>query len=146
MRTDILDYALEIEYFDSHVEKILNFLEKEGELDNTLVIVTSDHGMPFPRAKSDEYDFSNHIPFAMMWGDNVKNPGRVNNNYISFIDVAPTFFDAVGLRWEDSGMQSTPGSSLLPLIRGERADFRDHVLFGNSTFKKSFWKTSKSWK
>ena len=100
VRTDMLDYALEIEYFDSHVAKILDFLESKGELDNTLVIVTSDHGMPFPRAKSDEYDYSNHIPMAMMWGKNIKNPGRVIDEYVSFIDVAPTFFEAVGLKWE----------------------------------------------
>jgi N-sulfoglucosamine sulfohydrolase len=130
VRTDILDYALEIDYFDSHVKKILDFLEKTGELDNTLVIVTSDHGMPFPRAKSDEYDFSNHIPLAMMWGDKIKNPGRLINEYISFIDVAPTFFEAAGLKWEDSGMKSTPGTSLLPLISGESSEFRNYVLIG----------------
>jgi len=130
VRTDILDYGLEIDYFDSHVEKILDFLEKEGELDNTLVILTSDHGMPFPRVKSDEYDLSNHVPFAMMWGDHIKDPGRVIDKYISFIDVAPTLFDAVGLKWVDSGMQSTPGLSLLPLVRGETTEFRDHVLIG----------------
>jgi arylsulfatase A-like enzyme len=86
--------------------------------------------MPFPRVKSDEYNFSNHIPFVLMWGDNVKNPGRVIEKYISFIDVAPTLFDAIGLKWEDSGMQFTPGSSFLPLIREESAEFRDHVLIG----------------
>ncbi|MGI9552428.1 MAG: sulfatase family protein [Aurantibacter sp.] len=130
VRTDMLDYALEIEYFDSHVTKILDFLESKGELDNTLVIVTSDHGMPFPRAKSDEYDYSNHIPLAMMWGKNIKNPGRVIDEYVSFIDVAPTFFEAVGLKWEDSGMQSTPGISLVPFIQGEHKNFRDYVLIG----------------
>jgi arylsulfatase A-like enzyme len=130
VRTDMLDYALEIEYFDSHVTKILNFLEEKGELDNTLVIVTSDHGMPFPRAKSDEYDYSNHIPLAMMWGKNIKDPGRVVSEYVSFIDIAPTFFDAVGIKWEESDMQATPGTSLLPFLNGENESFRDYVLIG----------------
>lgn len=130
VRTDILDYAYEIEYFDSHVEKILSFLEEKGELDNTLVVITSDHGMPFPRAKSDEYDFSNHIPMAMMWGKNIKNPGREIDNYVSFVDLAPTFFDAAGIQWERSGMQDTPGSSLRPFFRGENLKFRDFVLIG----------------
>ena len=130
VRTDLLDYALEIEYFDSHVTKILDFLESKGELDNTLVIVTSDHGMPFPRAKSDEYDDSNHIPMAMMWGKNIKDPGRVISDYVSFIDVAPTLLEAVGLRWENSGMQSTPGISLIPFFKGVIENFRDHVLIG----------------
>ncbi|MDA1122441.1 MAG: sulfatase [Bacteroidetes bacterium] len=130
VRTDMLDYALEIEYFDSHVTKILDFLESKGELDNTIVIVTSDHGMPFPRAKSDEYDYSNHIPLAMMWGKNIKNPGRVVEEYVSLIDVAPTFLELVGINWDESGMQVTSGTSLLPFLKGENKDFRDYVLIG----------------
>ena len=130
VRTDMLDYALEIEYFDSHVSKILDFLEDQGELDNTLVIVTSDHGMPFPRAKSDEYEYSNHIPMAIMWGSNIKNPGRVVDEYVSFIDLAPTFFEVAGLEWDDSGMQSTSGSSLAPIFQDTLNSFRDHVLIG----------------
>ena len=130
VRTDILDYALEIEYFDSHVTKILDFLESKGELENTIVIVTSDHGMPFPRAKSDEYDYSNHIPLAIMWGDNIKDPGREIDEYVSFIDIAPTFFEAVGIKWEQSGMQGTPGTSLIPFFKGENENFRNYVLIG----------------
>ena len=45
--TDLLDYAFEIEYFDEHLRKMLTLLEDRGELDNTLVIVTADNGMPF---------------------------------------------------------------------------------------------------
>lgn len=130
VRTDMLDYALEIEYFDSHVGKILDFLESKGELNNTLVIVTSDNGLPFPRAKSDEYDYSNHLPLAIMWGKNIKEPGRVIDEYISFIDIAPTFLEAAGIKWEQSGMQETPGISLLPLLKGETNGSRDFVLIG----------------
>jgi len=48
VKTDMLDYALEIEYFDSHLGKMLKALEEKGELDNTIIVVTSDNGMPFP--------------------------------------------------------------------------------------------------
>ncbi len=130
VRTDILDYALEIDYFDSHVGKILDFLESTGELDNTLVIVTSDNGMPFPRAKSDEYEYSNHVPLAIMWGKNIKDPGRVINEYVSFIDFAPSFLEAAGMSWEQSGMQETPGESLLPFLQGETNRSKDFVLIG----------------
>lgn len=130
VRTDILDYALEIEYFDSHVGKILDFLERQGELDNTLVIVTSDNGMPFPKAKSDEYENSTHLPLAIMWGKNIKDPGRVIDEYVSFIDIAPTFLKAAGIDWQKSGMQETPGSSLLPFLHGEINSSRDFVLIG----------------
>ena len=130
VRTDMLDYALEIEHFDSHVTKILDFLDSKGELDNTLVIVTSDHGMPFPRAKSDEYEASNHIPLAMMWGKNIKDPGKVIDEYVSLIDIAPTLFEAIGLKWEESEMSETPGTSLIPFLKGENKKFRDYVLIG----------------
>ena len=47
----MLDYAFEIEHFDSHLVKMLEILEKKGELENTIVIVTADNGMPFPGLK-----------------------------------------------------------------------------------------------
>ncbi|MCY4426768.1 MAG: sulfatase [Halieaceae bacterium] len=131
VRTDLLDYALEIEHFDSHLGRILDYLEAQGELDNTLVIVTSDHGMPFPRAKSDEYEASNHVPLAIMWGKNITNPGRVIEDYVSFIDVAPTLFDVAGFSWDETGMQSSPGTSLVDFFDGRTpAPRRDFVLIG----------------
>ena len=56
VRNDILDYYNEIEHFDQMVSKALLALEKLGKLDNTIVVITSDHGMPFPRAKASLYD------------------------------------------------------------------------------------------
>ena len=49
IRSDLLDYALEVERFDTHLGLALKHLEAAGEMDNTLIVVTSDHGMPFPR-------------------------------------------------------------------------------------------------
>jgi len=66
VRTDLLDYAFEIEYFDQHLEKMLDILVQRGELHNTLVVVTAENGMPFPRIKGQEYEFSNHLPLAVM--------------------------------------------------------------------------------
>ena len=42
-------------------KKILDFLEKNGDLENTLIIVTADNGMPFPRAKANVYEYGSHI-------------------------------------------------------------------------------------
>ena len=55
VRNDMLDYAFEVEHFDHHLGRMLAELEKRGLLDNTLVIVTTDHGMPFPRVKGYAY-------------------------------------------------------------------------------------------
>ena len=67
IRSDLLDYAVEIEHFDQHLGKMLALLEANGELDNTLVIVTSDNGMAFPRAKANAYEYGIHVPLAMQW-------------------------------------------------------------------------------
>ena len=56
VRGDVADYLLEVQRFDRDVGAILAAIEKAGELENTLVVVTSDNGMPFPRAKTNLYD------------------------------------------------------------------------------------------
>jgi len=132
VRTDLLDYGLEIEHFDVHIQRMLQFLEEKGELDNTLIVVTSDNGMPFPHAKSDAYDYSTHMPLAIMWKKGIKSPGRIVNDYVSFIDLAPTFLDVAGVDWDKSGMQPTPGKSLNTVFMNHGRDepFREHVLIG----------------
>jgi arylsulfatase A-like enzyme len=134
VRTDLLDYAFELEHFDSHMVKMLQLLEDRGELDNTLVVATADNGMPFPRAKGQEYEFSNHLPLAVMWKKGIKNPGRVVDDYVSFIDFAPTFLELAGLPWNRSGMHPSPGRSLTDIFFSEKAGVvspaRDHVLIG----------------
>jgi arylsulfatase A-like enzyme len=67
IRNDLLDYAFEIEYMDKQVEKILEYLAATGELENTIIVYTSDHGMPFPRVKGNQYENANHVPMAVMW-------------------------------------------------------------------------------
>lgn len=133
-RNDMLDYAVEIEHFDSHLERMLAFLEQRGELENTLVVVTSDHGMPFPRCKGQAYNYSNHVPLAVMWPKGLKNPGRVVSDYVSFIDIAPTFLELVGIKWETSGMSESPGRSLSDILFSEQSGQvnpqRNHVLIG----------------
>ncbi len=51
VRSDLLDYGQEVEWFDAQVGKILDHVKETGELDDTMILYTSDHGMPFPRAK-----------------------------------------------------------------------------------------------
>ena len=63
-RGDMLDYAIEVEHYDTHLGRILTHLEKTGQLANTLIVATSDHGMPFPRCKGQAYDYSNHVPVS----------------------------------------------------------------------------------
>ncbi|MCD8137572.1 MAG: sulfatase [Parabacteroides gordonii] len=131
VRTDMLDYALEIEHFDKHLQSIIQTLEEAGELDNTIIVVTADHGMPFPRCKGQEYEYSNHIPFAVMWKNGIKNPGRAVNEKISVIDLAPTFLELAGVDQKESGMQPITGRSFTDILEDSPiVEDRDYVLIG----------------
>ncbi len=90
VRNDLLDYAFEIEHFDQHLHRMLKLLEERQQLDNTLVIVTADNGMPFPRVKGQEYEMSNHLPLAIMWAKGIRNPGaRLTITLASSISPRP---------------------------------------------------------
>lgn len=132
VRNDMLDYALEIEHFDNHLGRMLESLKDNDLLDNTIVIVTADNGMPFPRIKGQEYELSNHLPLAIMWPKGIRNPGRTIDDYVSFIDFAPTVAEAAGIPWGDLGMATTSGKSLMPVLKDltDRDVHRSFVVFG----------------
>lgn len=94
VRSDMLDYFYEIQHFDLHLNKMIELLEDMGELDNTIIIVTSDNGMPFPRAKANLYEYGFHMPLAIRWGEKIK-PGRIIDDLISLTDIAPTIIDII---------------------------------------------------
>jgi N-sulfoglucosamine sulfohydrolase len=136
VRSDMLDYAFEIEYYDSHLGRVLEQLEKSGQLENTLIVVTSDNGMPFPRSKGTTYELSTHMPLAIRWGQGIAKPGRKIDDYVSFVDFAPTFLEAAGVSVADSGMQPFGGRSLLPIFKdaapvaGRVQPNRDYLITG----------------
>ncbi len=134
IKTDLLDYAYEIEYFDSHLKKMLKILERKGELDNTIVVVSGDNGMPFPRIKGQAYDLSNHLPLAIMWKDGIKAPGRKIDDFVNFIDFAPTFLDLANIDQNETGMHPIEGRSLTDILFSSKSGNvnpkRDHVLIG----------------
>lgn len=122
VRRDLADYYFEVQRFDRELGQIIDRLRALGELDNTLVVVTADNGMPFPRAKANVYDAGARVPFAMRWPGRAK-AGLVTDAFINLSDVAPTFLEAAGL--------TPPGSmsarSLLPVAAGSTVSGRDHV-------------------
>ena len=85
---------MEIEHFDKMVHSAITTLEKNGELDNTIIVVTSDHGMPFPRAKATLYDDGTRVPLAIRWPKGIQNPGRTIKSFVNLSDLAPTFLEA----------------------------------------------------
>ncbi|MFC1761100.1 sulfatase-like hydrolase/transferase [Planctomycetota bacterium] len=134
VRNDMLDYAFEIEHADERLDRMLQVLEKKGLLENAIILMTSDNGMPFPRCKAQEYEYSNHMPLAVMWPKGIKNPGRTVDDLVSFIDFCPTFLEAAGIPYETSGMHASPGRSLTDIFysakEGQVTPERDIVLIG----------------
>lgn len=96
VRDDILNYYCEVQQFDADCAAMLATLAARGELDNTLVVMTSDNGWQMPRGLGNCYDLGVRIPLAMRWPSRIK-PGEVRSDYVSFGDLAPTFLEAAGL-------------------------------------------------
>jgi uncharacterized sulfatase len=115
IRRDICDYYFEIERYDRDIGEMLALLEQSGQLDNTLVVITSDNGMPFPRAKTNLYDFGARMPLAVRWPARVPGGRRVTD-FISHTDLAPTFVEACGVELPEE----MTGRSFLDVLTSSR--------------------------
>ncbi len=131
VRNDLLDYYAAVQDFDREASVILTQLDKEGELENTLVVMSGDNGMPFPRAKATLYDTGTRVPLVVRWGKQVK-AGRAVSDFVSLCDLAPTFLKAAGI----TPHKAMTGRSLFPQLKskcsGQIDATRDHVLTGMS--------------
>ncbi|WP_218933725.1 sulfatase-like hydrolase/transferase [Rubripirellula lacrimiformis] len=116
VRGDVADYLWEVQRFDREVGEILQKLEAIGELQNTIVVVSGDNGMPFPRCKATLYDQGTRVPLAVRWGAKVKGE-RTVTDFVSLCDLAPTFLQAAGL---DVSTQMT-GRSLLSILQSDQS-------------------------
>lgn len=127
-RADVADYYFEVQRFDREVGGLLRQLAALGELDNTIVVMTGDHGMPFPRGKANLYDLGTHVPLAIRWGGKLPRPGRTIDEFVSLTDLAPTFLEAAGVPVP----ADMTGRSMLDLLTAAATDDspRDHVVFG----------------
>ena len=97
IRGDVADYYWEVQRFDRLVGSAVAALEKNGQLDNTIIFMTGDHGLPFPRSKSNLYDTGARVGLALRWGAKVAG-GRTVDDFVSLIDLAPTFSRRRGSR------------------------------------------------
>ena len=129
VRGDVADYYWEVQRFDREVGELLARLDAIGELDHTLVIMTGDHGMPFPRCKGNLYDCGTRVPLAVRWPGQIP-PGRSVDDFVSLTDLAPTVLDAAGL--EPPGVMT--GKSLMRILQaresGQIDPERDRVMTG----------------
>ncbi len=115
------------ENIDVQIGRVLKQLEAMGELDNTYVIYTADHGMAIGRhglqGKQNLYEHTWRVPFVVK-GPGIKPGSRALGN-VYLLDVLPTLCDLAGIKPPDT----VEGISFKPVLEGKKATVRD-VLYG----------------
>ncbi len=112
IREDFADYLGEIQAYDAGVGVLLKKLDEIGERDNTLIVISGDHGAPgFPGGKCNLYDFGVGVSLVAAWPG--QTGGRVVDDFVNLMDLAPTFLEAGGVMLPE-GMN---GRSLVPLLK-----------------------------
>ncbi|MFC1759430.1 sulfatase, partial [Planctomycetota bacterium] len=97
VRTEMAQYFRSVRRADQVVGAVLDAIEATGQVDNTIVVFKSDHGMPLPFAKTNCWRHSTRTPWIVRWPGVVKKGSHEIEHVISGIDLAPTILDAVGL-------------------------------------------------
>jgi arylsulfatase A-like enzyme len=123
-RNDVLDYYWKVERFDREVGELLDLLDKNGMLTNTIVIMTGDNGWPFPRCKASLYDGGTRQPLAVRWPAQCR-AGQVCDDFISLMDLAPTCLEAAGLK----PLPEMTGRSFLGLLTGAETSGSRNTVF-----------------
>lgn len=120
VREDLADYFGEIAAWDAGIGVLLKQLEESGELENTLIVISGDHGAPgFPHGKCNLYGFGTGVSLAIS-GPGV-NGGRIVDDFVNLTDLAPTFLEAGSVPVPDV----MTGRSLWPVLKSEESGLVD---------------------
>lgn len=127
VEADLAAYGASVRFCDSMMGMVLDYLEEVGLYDEMLIILTTDHGIPFPRMKCNLYDGGIGVTLA------IKMPGmrgkRRCDTLVSHIDLFPTICDIAGIPHP----QWLQGYSLLPLLEGQTSEIR-HAIFAQTDY------------
>ncbi len=118
VRSDICDYYFEVQRFDREVGEMIKLLEERGLLDSTLVVITSDNGMPFPRCKTNLYDSGTRMPLAMRFPGR-QAAGHVEHSLCNHVDLASLFLQFADIEVPAS-MKN--GGSYLAMLKAHAID------------------------
>ncbi|WP_303921179.1 sulfatase [Draconibacterium sediminis] len=122
-RQDIASYYNEIARFDYHIGLVKQELQKQGVLENTVIIVMADNGRPFPRCKTRVYDSGMKTPFVVHWPAQMdKNAGHTES-LISAVDIAPTILEIADV----AVPENYQGVSFLQILKNPEAEVRQMV-------------------
>ncbi len=95
-RRDWADYLESVQLLDTEIGVALQWLEKEGAAENTIIVYCGDNGQPHVRGKQWLYEEGIHIPLLIRWPGHIQ-PGTVVDDLVSAIDLAPTLLAMAGL-------------------------------------------------
>ncbi|MBB5037529.1 sulfatase family protein [Prosthecobacter dejongeii] len=120
VREDLTDYFGEVAALDQGIGVLLDELEKSGQMDNTLIVISGDHGAPgFPHGKCNLYGFGTGVSLSIT-GPGVQG-GRVVDDFVNLTDLAPTFLEAAGLPIPEV----MTGRSLWPILKSNQQGWVD---------------------
>lgn len=130
VRRDFSDYLGEVLAIDLMLGAMLEELEASGELDNTLVILSGDHGIPgIPRGKTTCYDLATRVPLLVRWPKGIP-PGRRVEDFVSVMDIGPTLLELSA----GKAPATMDGRSFLPQLTSKKGGWidptRDSVIIG----------------
>lgn len=115
IREDLADYLGEAMAFDAAVGVLIEELKRSGQFDNTLIVISGDHGAPgFPFGKCNLYEFGTGVALAIQ-GPHIPG-GRVVDDFVNLADLAPTFLEIGGVTPPDV----MTGRSLLPTLKSDQ--------------------------
>lgn len=119
-RQDAADFRAAARVMDEKFGRVLDALEDNGLADNTLVFCFADHGLQFPRNMCNLTDHGSHV-YLIVRGPGGFTGGKVIDELVSLVDLAPTAYDVAGVECPDH----VEGKSLLPALAGNTV--RDEV-------------------
>jgi len=124
VRVEVKRYYDSVRRADDCVGEALRALKESGQEANTVVMFLSDHGMPFPFAKTNVYHHSTRTPWIVRWPGTARAGAVDGRHMISAIDFMPTVLDITGIALP----QGLQGRSFAPLLKGQAQSGRDHVI------------------
>ena len=121
-RQDLASYYNEITRFDYFIGEVVDELEQQDALDDTLIFVLADNGRPFPRAKTRLHDSGMKTALVAHWPNGISDPGT-SDSLVSVIDLAPTFLEVA----DGEPNETFQGVSLLPLFGNIEGEVRQYA-------------------
>lgn len=128
-REDLARFQGTIKFFDACVGRILDELRKSPCADETLVVFTSDHGIPYPGAKWCLYEPGIETPLLMYYPGTKLAGGRVYDQLMSNVDFLPTLLDILGVDIPSN----VQGHSFKAVIEGTMAESPRNEVFAQRT-------------